>query len=175
MNTVFLICGATASGKDCIANNLETNGYKVLKSYATRPRRANEGNTHIFINENEVDKYDDRMIAYTKIGDYSYFATREQLDDCDIYIIDYEGIKYLKTKVSDVRFITIFINVPYGERMDRVRKRGDIPNEAHRRLVAEEEQFTELKVNCAFDYSVCNIDLKKASDIVQFIIKRELV
>ena len=79
--TIFLIVGQTASGKDSLVNLMCQNfklpmtdifgkwslhPYKQLISYATRPRRENEGDTHIFIQPNEVEQYKDQIVAYTK-------------------------------------------------------------------------------------------------------------
>ena len=71
-------------------------GYKKLKSYTTRPKRVNEGDTHVFIDESEVPKYVDQMVAHTKIGEYHYFATSEQLQENDIYIIDPNGVAFME-------------------------------------------------------------------------------
>ena len=52
--TVFLIVGETSSGKDTFVQKIcEDCGYSQLISYATRPRRDGEGDTHIFISEKE--------------------------------------------------------------------------------------------------------------------------
>lgn len=175
--TIFLICGQTACGKDSISSVLESRGYKVLKSYATRPKRQNEGDTHVFISPNEVNDYRGDIVAYTKIGEYEYFATKNQLFENDIYIIDYEGIKYLKSKLNDdnLRFITIFINVSDNIRNERLENRKDNPSVALKRILSELKQFNELKLNADFDYSVCNYDLAKASDIVGFIMREESI
>ena len=69
MHTVFLVVGESGSGKDSLVTKICNDlGYKQLISYATRPRRVNEGDTHIFITPDEVEKYRDQMIAYTQIG-----------------------------------------------------------------------------------------------------------
>ena len=132
--TIFLIVGQTASGKDSLINamcNIEKppkqdvfgdfwrqGNYKQLISYATRPRRENEGDTHIFIQPSEVEQYKDQIVAYTKIGDYEYFATKDQLKECDFYIIDYLGIKNLRSQNlnDEFRFVTIYID--YDEELE---------------------------------------------------------
>ena len=50
-NEHVLLCviGRTACGKDSLVNKLcERTGLKAITSYTTRPRRENEGDTHIF-------------------------------------------------------------------------------------------------------------------------------
>lgn len=167
--------GQSGSGKDSLANMLKHDGYKILKSYTTRPPRKGEVDTHIFIKPEEVEKYKKNMIAYTKIGNYSYFATKTQLLDSDVYIIDPIGIKYLKEKCNDIRFVTIFINVPEKERFDRaLHIRKDNIEEIKKRFKAEKKQFDEFKLNADFDYSICNYDLIKSYKILKYIIETEM-
>jgi guanylate kinase len=155
---------------------LEHDGYKILKSYCTRPRRTDEGNTHIFIKPEEVNTYKNDFIAYTRIGEYEYFSTKKQLLESSVYIIDPLGVKYLKSKCNDIRFITIYINVPEAERLDRaLHIRKDNKEEVLKRFKAEKKQFDEFKLNAEFDYSICNNDLIKAYKILKNIIEIERV
>jgi guanylate kinase len=174
VKTVFLVVGESASGKDSVVNLLEQEGYKVLKSYTTRPRRTNEGNTHKFITPSEVEQFKDDMIAYTKIGSYEYFSTIQQLKESDIYVIDPKGIEYLKSKITDINIIVIYINVPIDERIHRARDiRKDNPQEILNRFNAEKKQFDKFKLHANYDYSVSNVDLNKAYKIVKNIIQIE--
>ena len=51
-HTLLCIMGESACGKDTLVNQLcERNNYSKLISYTTRPHRDNEGNTHIFVDE----------------------------------------------------------------------------------------------------------------------------
>ena len=91
--TVFLIVGETSSGKDTFVQKIcAEHGYSQLISYATRPRRDGEGDTHIFISDDEAKQFVDKMIAYTRIGEYQYFATIPQLYESDFYVIDPQGV-----------------------------------------------------------------------------------
>ena len=177
-HTVFLIVGESGSGKDSLVNQLYINkGYKQVKSYATRPRRIDEGDTHIFIKPSDVDKYRDEMIAYTKIGEYEYFATLSQLYDSDTYVIDYKGIEYMRELVkdkTDLRFVTIYINTPRDIREQRVlNKRRDGANTFYKRCFNEDMQFREMLLRGDFDYSISNIDFNKAYHILEKIIEVE--
>jgi guanylate kinase len=196
--TVFLIVGQTASGKDSLVNAMcqqfkplepifvdgdsddEEWGicepYKQLISYTTRPRRENEGDTHIFISPDEVNKYKDDIIAYTKIGDYEYFATKQQLYDCDFYIIDYLGIQTLKGhKLDDeFRFVTIYINTPYDIRKERaLLNRKDNIEVFTLRNQNESYQFSVMKQHSDFDYAISNTDFDKALQILKHIVDVE--
>jgi guanylate kinase len=62
--------GKTASGKDTLANKLcERTGLRPVISYTTRERRVNEGNTHIFISDEEYQALEDsgRIATFTQI------------------------------------------------------------------------------------------------------------
>ena len=92
MKTVFLVVGRTASGKDSIVKKVaEDLDLQILKSYATRPIRVDDPkdiDAHTYIKPEQVEQYRQRMIAYTKIGEYEYFATIDQLKTVDFYIIN---------------------------------------------------------------------------------------
>lgn len=178
MHTVFLVVGESGSGKDSLVTKLcDELGYKQLISYATRPRRNNEGDTHIFISPDEVEQYKDQMIAYTRIGDFEYFATKEQLYKNDLYVIDYRGIEYLHSltkDLSDIRFITVFVHVPDNIREQRViNKRHDDALTFYKRCFNEHTQFTEMILRDDYDYAISNIDFDKAYKIFKHIIEVE--
>lgn len=147
----FLIIGRTGSGKDYLAEQLSKKGYKILKSYTTRERRTPNEDTHIFINKDEAIKYKDR-IAETKIGDIEYFATKQQLLDSDIYVIDPKGLYVLLNKMPKERFIIIYVSSLTQSRIDRAIERvkdNETYNEAIYKITmrdkAENEQFTEFE------------------------------
>lgn len=181
MKTVFLIVGETSSGKDTFVNRIcEECGYSQLISYATRPRRDGEGDTHIFITENDVKEYVDKMIAYTKIGEFEYFATIPQLYKSDFYVIDPQGVEYMKfitqyKGVNDVRFVTIYINTPPELRTERaLNQRHDDFETYYKRVLNEQKQFTDFKACAGFDYAIPNVDFEKAYKIFKYIVEEEL-
>jgi guanylate kinase len=174
MKTIFLIVGETASGKDTLVNMLvEKEGYKKLISYATRPRRDGEGDTHIFIKPEEVQNYIDNMVAYTKIGDYEYFATKQQVEDADLYIIDPTGIDYLKSNIKNVKFITISIFIDTITRLARAEQRGDDVYSVSKRMISELKQFDKYYRNVDYDYLITNKDIDKSFSILKTIIEQE--
>ena len=91
----FSLVGESGSGKTTIADMLaEKYNLSVLKSYTTRPPRVND-DSHIFVSIEEFNKLENK-IAYTEFNGNYYCATADQLDNSDIYVIDPDGIKYLK-------------------------------------------------------------------------------
>ena len=178
-HTVFLIVGETSSGKDSFVNKIcEECGYNQLISYATRPRRINEGDTHIFISPDEVEQYKNQMIAYTKIGEFEYFATKDQLYENNFYVIDYRGIEYMHSLVkdlNDIRFVTIFVHVPREIREQRaLNNRHDDALTFYKRCFSESTQFTEMILRNDYDYAIPNIDFDKAYKIFKHIVQTEL-
>ena len=168
---VYLIAGRSGSGKDSIVDGVVTKGFSRIVSYTTRPRRKNEKNTHIFITDSEVDSYKDDMCAYTKIGDYEYFATYEQLKNNDIYIIDPAGIENLLSKkanhvhesLENINFIVIYVYVPQELRIGRILNiRKDEIEVMAKRLKDEDKQFAEFEEKQLYDYIITNINLEES-------------
>lgn len=173
MKTVLLLVGSSASGKDTIAHKLVECGYRQLLSYTTRPQRINEKNTHIFITDDEVDQYKNDMIAYTQIGKFQYFATKQQLLNSDLYVIDPIGVKYLKQIVKDIKFVTIHISLPENIRFERALKRGDKKGDIIKRFIDEDNRFKEFVTNGEYDYSITNYNLDKTVNIIKNIMEVE--
>lgn len=175
-NEHVLLCvlGKTASGKDFITNKLcERMGLKQLISYTTRERRVNEGDTHIFITDEQYLQLEEsgQIAAFTQIGQYKYCCTIDQLYSSDIYVIDYLGLKTLRElNLPNLRLVTVYINTPDDIREDRaINKRKDDKIKFRVRSRAENDQFREMLKNADFDYSVSNIEWPKAYSIVRWI------
>ena len=125
-NTLFLFCGKSGSGKTTIADILENKfGYKQLKSYTTRPPRYENESGHTFITDEEFDKLQN-IIAYTEYNGHRYCATKEQIDEASIYVIDVPGIETLLKKYDTNRHIEIiYFDTTVKTRIERMVDRGD--------------------------------------------------
>lgn len=173
-HVLLCLLGRSASGKDTLANKLcERIGLKQVISYTTRERRVNEGDTHIFITDEEYEQMEteNQIAAFTQIGQYRYCCTIDQLYDNDVYVIDYDGLKHLRElDLPNLRFVTVFINLPDDIREERaLNKRGDDKSKWRVRNFAEHKQFNEMLKNADFDYAVSNIDIAKAYSILRWI------
>lgn len=103
-----------------------SNVLKSLDSYTTRPKRIENEKGHTFITESEFDCLTD-ICAYGEFGGYRYCATKEQVDNADIYVIDKQGIKYFKDKYHGKRKpIVVYIKIPPLKRFGRLIKRDGI-------------------------------------------------
>jgi guanylate kinase len=171
-----LVCvlGRTASGKDSLVQKLcERTGARQIISYTTRPRRENEGDTHVFVTDAiyEQMRAENQVAAFTQIGEYKYWSTIDQLYDNDLYIIDYQGIKTLRElNLPNLKIITIFINVPDHIREERaLNYRKDNKATFRTRDFNERQQFRDMLKNADFDYAVSNIDFARAYSILRWI------
>ena len=175
-NEHVLICimGKTASGKDTLANRLcERTGLRQIISYTTRERRVNEGDTHIFISNDEYQVLEDsgQIAAFTQIGPYKYCCTINQLYENDIYVIDPVGIQHLREmNLPNLRLVTVYVNTPDDVRKERaLNKRGDDRIVFTQRSMAERDQFRTMLRNADFDYAISNIDVAKAYSVLRWI------
>lgn len=164
MQKKFLIIGRSGTGKTMLAKGAAKKlGLSLLKSYCTRPPRPGEVDPdHIFISSNKVDFYRDRMIAYTdKVDEYERFATIDQLQTSDLYIIDPIGLKYLQSldfpEFEDMKLIRIYIRVPYTTNIKRLKDRGDDTRTFLKRFESENGQFLDYEKSKDWDYHILNI------------------
>ena len=112
---VFLFIGRTASGKSSLARYMcEALELKQVKSLTTRPPRDGEitgSEDHYFISKDIFNKINQKctFAAYTEINGYKYATTVEELRHSDIYVIDPNGVKYLKEHLQ-IYFLYLFLN-----------------------------------------------------------------
>lgn len=173
-HVLLCVLGRTSCGKDTLVGKLcERTGLTAITSYTTRPRRENEGDTHIFSTKEAYDQMqsEGNIAAYTEIAGNYYWTTIDQLYEHSIYIIDYKGVETLKQlNLPNLRLVTIFINTPDDVRKNRaLNKRGDDRLVFMKRNIAEREQFRTMLRNADFDYAISNIDASKAYSVLRWI------
>ena len=174
---LFCIMGETASGKDTLTKKLcEDTGMKAIVSYTTRPRRTNEGDTHIFVDDSVYEQMKDNLAAYTEINGFRYWTTIEQIYDNDIYIIDPNGLETLENiGLEDIDICSIYINVPLEVRLERALYRGDSVEDFFSRTKSEMRQFIQMKAAGGFDYAISNLNEDKAYAVLKYIVEVETV
>lgn len=172
---LFCVLGETASGKDTLTKRLcEDTGMKAIISYTTRPRRVNEGDTHIFVDDSvyEQMKSEDKIAAFTEINGSKYWSTIDQLYENDIYIIDANGLQTLEDLgFEDLDLCSIYINVPTEVRLDRALYRGDSVEDFFSRNRAEMKQFIQMKAYGGFDYAISNLNEDEAYAVLKHIVE----
>lgn len=128
---LYLIVGASGSGKDTIVNTMcsELN-LKKVKSYTTRePRDEDDYENHLFSTREEYkcDREQGGIVAETIFHSNYYWATKEQIDNSDFYIIDPRGVKRLKNiypmlTPSQLQrdVIVVYVKTHFWERLQRM-------------------------------------------------------
>jgi guanylate kinase len=117
--------GLSGCGKDTFAKHFG----KQLISITTRPPRYTGEAAHIFVSEEEANKMTER-VAETVINGYQYFATKEQFDECDVYVLDPNGLRDLCQRVTDVDLSVVYINASKETRRQRAIERAEDKEEA---------------------------------------------
>lgn len=173
-HVLLCVLGRTSCGKDTLVNKLcERTGLTAITSYTTRPRRDNEGDTHIFSTREEYEQMqaEGNVAAYTEIAGNIYWTTIDQLYEHSIYIIDPKGVETLRQlNLPNLRIVTVYINTPDEIRKDRaLNKRGDDRAVFLKRDIAERDQFRLMLRMADFDYAISNIDISKAYSVLRWI------
>ena len=173
-HVLLCVLGRTASGKDSLVDKLcERTGLKAITSYTTRPRRENEGDTHIFTTKETYEQMqvEGNVAAYTEIANNLYWTTIDQLYANDIYIIDPNGVKTLKNlNLPNLRLVSVYINTPDAIREERALNiRKDDKKKFRVRDFSESSQFREMLKNADFDYAISNINFPRAYSVLRWI------
>ena len=155
-NTIVLLAGKSGSGKSTVEKVLRDKyGWKTVTSYTTRPKRTPDEAGHIFISESEFDKIKDSdMVAYTLFNGYRYCATKQQVEDTDIYIVDKRGIEEFGQRYDgDKNVLVIYIDVDENILLDRMVGRGDSKEKALERMEHDRKAFADIEdlVDIIFD------------------------
>lgn len=178
---IFLFIGRTASGKSSLARYMCKNfGFKQVKSYTTRPPRDGEINgyeDHYFVSEKEFSeiKSNKELVAYTKINGYEYGTTLDELEKSDIYVIDPDGVKYLKEHCSGFKFVEIYFSSPFEIAKSRYIRRDGDEKSFYNRYNSEDEQFSKYEQDAEYDHLFVN-DMKfsKAASALCDLMKSEI-
>ncbi len=140
---IYLFIGESGCGKTTICNALAKDGFKQLWSYTTRkPRYENEPG-HVF-----VDKFpqNTRCVAYTEFDGNEYWATAEQVDASDTYVVDPAGLQWFLSIYHGEKIpIVFYLETSRRTRRRRMKARGDKPEDIRRRLKHDKEEFAEFR------------------------------
>lgn len=104
-SVIIAIVGPSGAGKTFASEFLKKEkGIPVIVSYTTRPMRDGETNgvEHFFVDESEMPPKN-QMLAYTKFGNYHYWASINQIPEngkC-IYVVDEKGLVMLETEFGN--------------------------------------------------------------------------
>lgn len=169
---IIAVVGKTSTGKDTISKYMhEKYNVPFVISYTTRPMRDYEtdGKEHYFITKERMSELisdKKNIIAYTinaKTG-IEYCATKECIkDDYAIYIVNPDGIEWLKQNCPDIDVVSIYLNLDESEIIKRGTERGDDIKRLKTRLDSEREEFDTYMESKKWDYL---IDTRFERDLV---------
>ena len=180
MIDILILIGKGSSGKDTVLNILVAkHGYKKIVTYTSRPMRKGEKQdvTYHFTSSEEFQK----MIEQGLFAEYKtynsefgvwYYGTAlddlEKADDKSIIILTPDGYKDVINKLSK-KPISIYLYANNSTIKKRLKKRGDDPKEAERRVSHDNEDFKGIENEV--DKIVYNNDGANIDDVVQKILK----
>ena len=177
---MLILIGKGASGKDTVLNRLVTkHGYKKIVTYTSRPMRKGEKQdvTYHFTSSQEFQK----MIEQGLFAEYKtynsefgvwYYGTAledlENADDKSVIILTPDGYKDVAKKLSK-KPISIYLYANNSTIRKRLKKRGDDPKEAERRVLHDNEDFKGIENEV--DKIVYNNDGANIDDVIEKILK----
>ena len=159
---VILLIGPSGSGKSTIANELfHTYGLKPIDSYTTRPPRYSGEPGHIFVSDAEFDRLTG-IVAYTEFDGHRYCATAEQIDQCDVYVVDVAGVETLTQRYNGcAKIIPLYLDVPEEICEERMADRGDTQEMIKKRISNDVVLFDSAVDRIA---SCCGICIRIVND-----------
>ena len=144
-NIIICILGKSGSGKTTIVEKLNKEyGYEILESYTTRKPRYEGETGHQFVDLITFEALPDK-VAYNEFDGNHYCATKSQVDEADLYVVDVPGLKQLKQLYQGKEIISIYIDVPMEDCLERMRKRGDSEDKCWERLRHDNSAFQGVK------------------------------
>lgn len=173
MKNIYCLIGNSGSGKTTIADALQREyNLSVLKSYTTRPKRTETDNDHIYIDEEEYFALQHK-VATRKAKDGYYCATKEQIDNHDIYVIDFGGFFELKQKYDGHKSVkSIYVDVSPETSIERMRLRGDNADSIINRVKRDAEDNTNDNMN-KVDYVVNGDEILTYVKVCDYIVECE--
>ena len=187
IDILLILVGKTASGKDTIVKELAKNGWNKVVTYTTRPIREGEkeGIAYHYISEEEFkEKIDSGFFLEhkkynTEYGTWYYGSPKEELlsvksDENKVIILTPDGYRDFIKEALGIQYRCIYIYSNSKTIQRRLKRRGDSPLEAKRRLDNDNIDFkgVENEVDRIF-YNNDNTDIKYlASAICKYIEKQ---
>lgn len=171
-NAIYCLVGKSGVGKTTIANFLTKHyGMKSVESYTTRPQRYEGETGHIFVTREEFAQLGS-LCAYTEFDGNQYGVPASMVDECDLYVIDVAGVKYLREHYHGKEICVIGLDADENTLYARMLSRGDSENKATQRILHDREQFAHMEDVCDVIFGAYSVDLT-VRNVMGFINKTE--
>lgn len=178
---LYCILGMSGSGKTTVCLELEKKGHKQIASYTTRLPRTPDEVGHTFVSDEDFDNLKD-LVAFADYRGTKYGVTATQIEDndCDLYVVDCTGLKYLKEKYKgERRIVSIYINVKLPLIFDRLKERykdkefDERTDIIVKRLSDDLYEFRNVKKICDYTVYNNNPEIEWCVDKIEEIIQEE--
>ena len=147
---IILLVGRSGSGKSTVADILSRQyGRSILPSYTTRPKRFEREEGHIFVNNMFYEKVSRSrdIVAYTYFDKHHYWATAQQVNENDIYIIDPDGVAFFRSHYfGPKQVIVVWLDCIWLVALLRMEKQGRSRDEIDRRITNDNAVFYDPAV-----------------------------
>jgi len=150
--TILCVVGSSGSGKSTVARILSKEwNAKLITSYTTRSKRSSEIKDeaegkpldHIFISTEEFNTFKKRdMLAHTVYAGNHYCCLKKDVGLCNVYVIDSDGLDYLREKFSDKYNIkTLLVTASKKDKLDRGVSKSRIARDSYHPITQKEWDF----------------------------------
>jgi len=153
---IYLIVGESGSGKSWIVDRLIASGMTAIQSYTTRSPRYPGETGHIFVDKMPEDMAN--FVAYTHFDGNDYWATTQQVEENDLYVVDPAGVAYfLRHYTGTKEPVVFYIETTEKTRRKRMKRRGDKRKDIRRRIRHDRIMFGDPVYDC-LTYIIPNDD-----------------
>lgn len=153
---LLILIGRSGTGKTTAAERLKNKtgirDWREVHSYTTRPERCWHEWGHRFVTEEEFNKIPtNEIVAYMEYRGYCYCATRSQLNESDIYVVDPGGYEMLKSQYHDRKMLVIELTASRDILKERMLKRGNDKEEVEDRLTKDDVLFSDVHADLSIN------------------------
>ena len=168
---IYLIMGASGSGKNYLASLLEEKyGHKrVISCTSRKPRQGEPSGAYHFMTREDIDNSAD-MIAVAEYCGNLYGAILSEVNESSLYIIEPEGVLLLKSVPCGVKPVkVIYLMSNESSVTDNMSSRGDSSDYVSERISNDMNHF-RMASDLA-DLCLPYGDMHRACEVVQAFIE----
>lgn len=156
---MYILVGASCSGKSTIERKLTDKGLKRIISYTSRAIRKNEINNidyHFLSKEEFEQKLSEGFFSeHSYYNGWNYGIASEDCCDDAIAVVETSGMRQLKAN-KNLNIKSFCIEADERTRVIRMMKRGDNVIESFRRIISDQGMFSGIEYEV--DYVIPNPD-----------------